>query len=359
MAVSYKRGAIPTPRHVLAAAVPFRPTAAPPAQFATVPKQLAYWGNDVYGDCVTAEEAFAKAASSIQMGLPELFVPTQEVENWASNNGVLNGAGLTEVMQDMAQSGFYVNGQTYGDGPYSSVDYSNEAVLQAAIAQGPVKIGIDASALPSGAGNGNGWYATGGSPGEYGNEDHCVSLTGYGSAQYLFAQLGVPLPAGLSPSQEGYLLFTWSSIGFVDHAWIMSTCGEAWLRSPTTTGLTPPSPPTPIPTPTPPSPPSPSPAPSPAPCPVPTPDGPQLAAVRAMVAALRQRLATTGTIDWNAVITAIEEIVAIIAQLFPPPAARSAGGEMETVMSLIRDLACSAGCTDKVIHQLASCCKPK
>ena len=43
-----------------------------PAQFAYVPKQLSMWGNDQYGDCVSAEEAFAKACYS-----PEIFIDDQ------------------------------------------------------------------------------------------------------------------------------------------------------------------------------------------------------------------------------------------------------------------------------------------
>lgn len=262
------RGAKPTPRHKLCGSEPFRPIPtlmAPPTQFAVVPKQLSMWDNDVDGDCVTAEEAFAKAAFSVMSGLPELFVPVQEVISWASQYGFLNGANLTDVMDQMAKKGFQINGVLYGDGPYQAVDYSNEAVLQAALVQGPVKIGIDADALPGGAGNANGWVGTGGSPGQFSNEDHCVSLTGYGPASYLFEQLGVPLPSGLAPTANGYLLFTWSTIGFVDHAWIMSTCGEAWVRNPTTPGESPtpvPPGPTPVPNPPVPTPPGPTPVPT-------------------------------------------------------------------------------------------------
>jgi hypothetical protein len=247
------RGARPTPRHKLAAAFPFKPTYAYPAQFAYVPAQLSMWGNSQYGDCVSAEEAFAKACNS-----PEIFIPENTVIAWARQHGFLNGADLGEVMDAMAKSGFPVSPNVFNDGPYQSVDFSTESVLQAAIATGPVKIGIDADALPSGAGNSNGWYSLGG--GSYRNEDHCVSLCGYGPAAWLFQQLGVPLPSSLPSTTTGYLLFTWSTIGFVSHQWIMGTCGEAWVRNPTTIveGPTP----TPTPTPTPvPVPPTPTPSP--------------------------------------------------------------------------------------------------
>ncbi len=244
----FARGAKPTPRHKLLAAPQYKASVAAPAQVAIVPKQLDMWGNDEYGDCVSAEEAFAKACYS-----PEIFIPAATVVAWAQKRGYRDGADLTEVMDSMRSDGFVVGTQKYNDGGYASVDYSTESVLQNAIAAGPVKIGIDADALPSGAGNDQGWYALG--KGSFRNEDHCVALCGYGTATYLYGQLGVPLPAALT-GKSGYLLYTWSTIGFVDHAWIMSTVGEAWVRSPTTVGVPPLAPPTP---PVPPVPPGPTP----------------------------------------------------------------------------------------------------
>jgi hypothetical protein len=256
----FARGARPTPRHRLCAATPFLPLAAAPPQFAMVPKQLSMWKNDVDGDCVTAEEAAAKAAFSVIGGGPELFVPDSVVLAWATLHNVVNGADLDQVLDWMATTGFVVNGVLYNDGPKSSVDYSNSSVLQAAISQGPVKIGIDADALPSTAGTMQGWYAFGGSPGQFASEDHCTGLWGYGTAAYCFGQLGVPVPSGVDPNKSDcYLEFTWSSIGVVDYPWIMSTVGEAWSRSPTTV----------LPSPTPG--PGPTPTPGPAPTPTPTP----------------------------------------------------------------------------------------
>lgn len=249
---TFPRGARPSPRYKLQAATPHRPIKAAPAQFAVVPKQLSAWYNDQYGDCVTAQEAFSKAAWSVQCGLPELFIPDAEVKRWASKYGFLNGANLTDVMDQMQKDGFTVSGQNYKDGPYNGVDYSNETILQSAIYTGPVNIAIDADALPSGAGNQQGWYAVG--KGRFPNTDHCVALSGYGPAEYLYKALGVTLPTPLA-GRSGYLLFTWSTIGFVDHDWLMSTCVEAWVRNPTTPGQSPdpgPGPgPTPDPTPTP------------------------------------------------------------------------------------------------------------
>lgn len=257
--MKFQRGAKPSPRHKLLAAIPHLPKAVIPAQVAYVPAKLSMWLNDVDGDCVTAEEAFNKDVSGV-------FIQDATVQTWATNGGFLNGANLTDVMEAMEKSGFSQGGSIYGDGGYTSVDYSDEPTLQSAISIAPVKIGIDADALPQTAGTMNGWYALGGNPGQFSNEDHCVSLCGYGPASWLYQQLNVPLPAGVSANEVCYLLFTWSSIGVVDHAWIMSTCAEAWLRNPSSevNGVPLPNPGPPVP-PTPPTPPVP-----PAP-PVPTP----------------------------------------------------------------------------------------
>lgn len=254
------RGAKATPRHKLASAEQFRVTVRAPLQTAYVPPKLDMWGNDVDGDCVTAEEAFTKACA-IAGQTSGTFIDSATVVAWATKHGYLNGAYLTDVMDSMKSDGFVVGTQRYNDGGYSSVDYSNETILQSAIAQGPVKIGIDANALPDNAGDVQGWYATGGTPGQFPNEDHCPSLCGFGTAQYLFGQLGVALPSGLKPTQTGYLVFTWSTIGFVDHPWLMSCCGEAWVRNPTTVGVPPlnPTPPVPPVPPIPPTPPVPTP----------------------------------------------------------------------------------------------------
>ncbi len=256
---AFPRGGKPTPRHKLLSCHPHVATAAP-AQFAIVPKQLSMWGNSQYGDCVSAEEAFAIACYSLMLGLPQAFVTEQTVIAWAQRGGFLNGADLTEVMDSMKKKGMTIGSQLYDDGGYSGVDYSNEAVLQSAISVGPVKIAIDANALPNDAGNVQGWFAIGGRPGQFPNTDHCTGLSGYGPAEWLYQQLGVPMPSQLA-GKKGYLHFTWSTIGFVDHDWIMSTVVEAWVRNPTNIGV----PPFVLPTPPAPTPVPPSPTPTPVP----------------------------------------------------------------------------------------------
>ena len=126
------------------------------------------------------------------------------------------------------------DGNTYGDGPYMSVDWTNAAALQSAIAVGPVKIGVAADQLENAVPDPptNGWFATGFQPDS--NEDHCVSLCGYGTIAWLAEQLGVSVPDGVDGTQPGYALFTWSSIGIIDVPSLLAICGEAWLRNPVT-----------------------------------------------------------------------------------------------------------------------------
>src|SRR5271170_514268 len=221
------RGARPSPRHRLASAMPHRIVSATPAQWLWKPAQLSMWLNDVDGDCVTAEEAFAKACST-----PELFITDATVLAWATKNNVLNGTELTTVLDLMQSAGFPQDGAFYNDGPFSSVDWTNATVLQNAIAQGPVKIGVAATQLENAVPDPptNGWIATGFTADT--NEDHCVSLCGYGEIGWLANQLGVGFPVpGDTPA---YALFTWNSIGIIDVPSLLAICGEAWLRVPTT-----------------------------------------------------------------------------------------------------------------------------
>jgi hypothetical protein len=84
------------------------------------PVQMSSWNNYVYGDCVSAEEAFAKATAA-----PQTFIPEATVVAWATANGYLNGASLTAVMRTMQTNGFSFNGNMYDDGQYNSVDWTN------------------------------------------------------------------------------------------------------------------------------------------------------------------------------------------------------------------------------------------
>lgn len=248
----FPRGAKPTARHRLMSAPRFSPHYAP-ASFGVIPPKLQYWGNDQYGDCVSAEEAAAKAIYSLYpgMGSTELLIPDQTLISWASANGYLNGADLTDVMTTMANPGIVVSGTTYTDGAYAAVDWTNPTTLSSAISDGPVKIGVASAQFDNvaGVGENNGWWMTGFTPDS--NEDHCVCLCGYGTAQQLATMMGVAVPSGINPSTQCWLLFTWSTIGIIDNASLQAICGEAWLRTPTTPQQVPTPTPTPNPTPTP------------------------------------------------------------------------------------------------------------
>jgi hypothetical protein len=209
---SPKRGATPSPRSALAAAVPYAPLIGAPPNLIMKPKQISMWGNDVHGDCVTAEEAFAKACNN-----PEIFIPDAEVISWATSHGVLEGAYLTQVMNFMQNNGFAEGSFIYDDGPFLSVNWTDAGTLQSAISRGPVKIGVAADQIENAwntTGGQSGWFATGFHADA--NEDHCVSLCGYGSMSWLAQELGVQVPAGVDGTHPGYAMFTWDSIGIID-----------------------------------------------------------------------------------------------------------------------------------------------
>lgn len=213
---------------------------AAPAKVTMVPKRLSMWGNNQYGCCVSSESAFSIAAYSTYIGIDEIFVTEATLIKWARDHGWLNGADLLSVIEDMQRDGIKdENGVLRKAGKPSSVNYSDEDTLKSAIAQGPVSIAIDADALPSGAGSKSGWSAFGGR--SFPNTDHCVGLAGYGPTSELFQSLNTTPPPGMPAN--GYLLFTWNTIGVVDHKWLMNTCVEAWVRNPTVTNLDPPPPP--------------------------------------------------------------------------------------------------------------------
>ena len=227
---SPKRGALPSPQSVIRAATPHAVRVGAPPNFINLPARISMWGNDVHGDCVTAEEAFAKATNN-----PEIFIDDSDVIAWATRHGVLEGAVISQVLDWMRNDGFPQGGKLCNDGPNFSVDWSNAAVLRSAIATGPVKIGVAADQLEdvwSTGGRKSGWFGVGfhADP----NEDHCVSLCGYGSIAWLAQQLGVAVPARIDGTKDAYALFTWNSIGIIDEPSLMAITHEAWLRQPTT-----------------------------------------------------------------------------------------------------------------------------
>ena len=74
------RGAIPTSRHELAASIPHEAKHVAPPNFIIIPQKISMWGNNQYRDCVTAEEAFAKACHN-----PTIFFNDAYIIDWATN----------------------------------------------------------------------------------------------------------------------------------------------------------------------------------------------------------------------------------------------------------------------------------
>jgi hypothetical protein len=238
------RGAIPSPRHELAAAMPHIPDASisVPSSFLMWPVQMSSWNNYIYGDCVSAEEAFAKATAA-----PKTFIPESTVVAWATAHGYLNGANLVSVLTKMQTDGFPLNNKKYNDGAHYSVNWTNAAILASAIhCHGPVKIGVAAeyfqSAAPGQQGivtpGSSGWALYNYPPTSSQQEDHCVSLCGYGTFAQLKAlfskqKVTVKAPKGM-PTGLCYAMFTWNSIGIIDQQSMLHMTHEAWIRNPVT-----------------------------------------------------------------------------------------------------------------------------
>jgi hypothetical protein len=257
------RGAISSPREKLAAAMPFRPISGllqtMPASFGCVPPVLSILGNGTYGCCVSSQTGASIEAYSLYYGIgSETVVQDSEVIAFARAHGILNGAVITDVMDIMQSTGMTVGGKIYKEGPYKAVDWTNYPVLSAAIYQGPVNISVAANQVENSFSQTNGWWGYGWKKDS--NQDHCVPLFGFGSAGDLASILKVNVPSAVNASDPAVLFYTWGSIGIVLHASLLAVMsgGEAWLRTPTTVGVTPPQP-TPVP---PPVPPGPTPTPS-------------------------------------------------------------------------------------------------
>jgi len=235
----FPTGAKPSPRHKLAATAPHVARVVPD-RFLVLPKRLSFWDNNDFGCCTVSESAFAKAAWSIKLGLPETFIPDDEVYKWAKAHDALDGAIITDVLDAMQKVGLVAeDGHAYTEGPYHSVDWTRDEVLRSAIYTGPVKIGIAANQLQDvkGIGERNGWFASGFRPDK--DFDHCVSLCGYGTAEELaalFAAEGVSvaIPADVCVDAPCAALFTWNSEGIIEYDSLVDCCGEAWVRNPTT-----------------------------------------------------------------------------------------------------------------------------
>lgn len=224
-------GAFPTPNHELAAAQPYKAGGAAPESVLAWPSEIGLWGSEEAGHSNWAEEAFAKACAE-----PKVFVPPEMVLLTARECGSSNFAWF------MQTHGFHIGGAAYLDGPFNSIDWTNAATLNGAIASvGPVKIGVasaNLAASPHGdvTPRASGWAIYGLPTGQ--SQNYCASLCGYGplaTLVALFEQRGVTVnaPPGMPPGLC-YAMFAWGSIGVIDRQSLVNITGEAWVRNPTT-----------------------------------------------------------------------------------------------------------------------------
>ena len=240
------RGLVPTPEEALKAARVYVPRISGeiPSCFLQWPIRMSYWGNNEYGDCVSAEEAFAKAAAP-----GYYFIPDCTVVGWAKRHGYLNGATCLSVLSDMQKEGMDFSMTTLYNGDFSIVDYRDCTVLKNAIYNcGPVKLGVG-----SGMMNPVGKPAKGQvTPGKSGwvlynypqgvKCDHCISVCGYGFLDNLISEFKrhevVVKKASDMPNGMWYAVFTWNSIGIIDEQSLLNMTYEAWARFPVTRVVT-------------------------------------------------------------------------------------------------------------------------
>jgi hypothetical protein len=224
-------GQFPSSNQELVAASPYRPQGKAPESFTAWPIGLAAWTDGQGGSSLFAEEAFAKACAE-----PKVLIPREVVADAVRRCGSSNFAGF------MQTSGFNLDDCAYVNGPFSTLDWTDIATLNGAIAAvGPVKLGIASLALAAGrqgriALPAHGWAVCGlptGLP-----EDICVSLFGYGPLTTLVDQfarhgINVDAPAAM-PTGLCYALFAHDTIGIIDRQSLLNITGEAWVRIPTT-----------------------------------------------------------------------------------------------------------------------------
>lgn len=235
-------------------------TAAVPETLGYVPQKLTMWGNDQYGDCVTAEVPSAIYGYRLMLNaaganIPEISITDAAVISWARAHGGLNGAMLDDVMSDMQKDGLAdTNKILHLNGTFTAVDYTSQDAIKAAYASfGPLKIAIASGQLDGVVNGKNGWVLTGARRDN--STDHCTGIHGYGRMGELAKLLGTTLPAKVDPNGFGVLMYTWSTVGIVDWSSLQGimASGECWARDPVDlpNGKPYPKPPTPAPGPTP------------------------------------------------------------------------------------------------------------
>lgn len=205
----------------------------PPDNWCQVCPSYDISGNDRYGDCVSAEEGNHWRAWSLASGYTMVDVAGDEVVRWARKHGYLNGAMLTDVMDDLKTDGMAdKKGVVHKLKAYYSVDYTDQSEVKAALWKyRTLNIAIAADQVEVASGK-NGWIQLNGRVDR--GIDHCVGLHGYGSLQYLCDALKVKVPSGADGAQFCLLLYTWGTVGIVNWPSLqgMMTNSEAWARDP-------------------------------------------------------------------------------------------------------------------------------
>ncbi len=224
-------GHFPSPNHELASARPFRASGPTPESWTAWPIRIGTWKSKTLATSNWAEEAFAKACAE-----PRIFIPPEVVEATARACGSSNFSAF------MQQHGFRIGAKAYLSGPYFSIDWTNAKTLNSAIATvGPVKIVgacrefTQAYALKSSLKL---------SEGSELNSTHaplsriCASVFGYGPTSMLlesFNRHGMRVDFSPRTSDKaGYVIFVGGTIGLVDRNWLLSSTSEAWVRDPIT-----------------------------------------------------------------------------------------------------------------------------
>jgi hypothetical protein len=247
---AFKTGRTKKPGHFIRALRerPFKKSGSVPAYAGNFPSQLFMFGNgpdpnwpdpDGDGNCVSAGEAVNKTCAGIMISDATLY-------SWCVKNGTLNGADLEPVIQQMESAGFSQDSNIYGDGAPSAVDYTDLPTLQAALyaaisgGGGTVKCGVSSGALPSAAGNQNGWFMLTCSPDT--SEDHNMEAVAFGTLaecvtmmNQAYPSLNLVVPSGADPTMPCIIMDTWGTLGIVGYTGaFLNFVDEAWLRSPST-----------------------------------------------------------------------------------------------------------------------------
>ena len=154
---------------------------AAPAAFLMWPVRMLMWGQemvlcdqDIYGDCVSTEEAMAKALTASQTFL---MWPIKRAM-WGYDDFFAFAKAITASRQTQE---FPEGAARADDGPHLSVDWTDSAMMASTIySHGPVMVGVAADQFENmGVTPGQSGWCLHGYPAGL-QADHCTSICGYG-----------------------------------------------------------------------------------------------------------------------------------------------------------------------------------